>query len=403
LSLSSGTVTFKRLTVYGEQPDSADETLLKRLARHAIDADSVQTADKTVYGWVTGDHILDTKFDYGKNCLGDGVCFAMRIDTHKPPADLLRSYQRMNEQAVLQASGQEFLSKAERREAREKAVAQVDAEARSGAFRRMKQVPVFWDLRRGEVYLGSAGSTVIEHFLSLFRTTFDRSVTPLSAGELAARWAGKAGEVAAFDACRPAYFIKPPPGADPEEELVNPAEGRNRDFLGSEWLTWLWYTSHVESPTLTVGLGRSVTVLFERTLQMQCAFGQSGSLAITAESPTRLPETPVALAGGKRPVRVGLQIAADGDMFGLTVRGDAMNYSGVILPPPDNEVRNPRAIFEDRIDHLRHLIEICDALYGAFLKRRLSSKWPQTLGAVRSWIAGGHQSSTVAAELTAAS
>jgi hypothetical protein len=403
MSFISGTVTFKRLAVHGGRPDGADEALLERLAAHAIDADSVQTADKTVYGWITGDHILDTEFDYGKNCLGDGVYFAMRIDAHKPPADLLRSYQRMNEQAMLQAGGREFLSKAERREAREKAVAQADTEARGGAFRRMKQVPVFWDLRRGEVYLGSAGSTVMEHFLSLFRTTFDRSVTPLSAGELAARWAGKVGEAAAFDACRPAYFIKPPAGADPEEELVNPAEGRSRDFLGSEWLTWLWYASHVESPTLTVGQGRSVTVLFEKTLQMQCAFGQSGSLAIAAESPTRLPETPVALAGGKRPVRAGLQIAADGDVFGLTVRGDAMNFSGVILPPPDGEVRSPRAIFEERIDHLRRLIETCDALYAAFLKRRLSSKWPQTLGAVRNWIAGGRQGSDAAVELTAAS
>ncbi|HSW45673.1 MAG TPA: hypothetical protein VLM89_08885 [Phycisphaerae bacterium] len=403
MGFASGTVTFKRFAVQGKAPKAAGENLIECLSEHAIDADSVQTADRTVYGWITGEHLLDTRFDLAKNAVADGLFFGLRIDTNKPPADLVRSYCRMNEQAMLQAKGRDFLSKAERREAREKALAEADKEARKGVFRRMKQVPVFWDLKRGEVYLGGAGPSVVEHFMMLFQTTFDLSLAPLSAGELAARWAVRAGEGGAFDDCRPAFFIKPPEGAPDEEELINPAEGSSRDFLGTEWLTWLWYASHAESPTLTVGQGGSVTVLFEKSLQMQCAFNLSGSMSVLADSPTRLPETPVALAGGKRPVRAGLQISVRGDVFGLAVRGDAMNFSGVQLPPPAEDVIQPRAIFEDRMDHLRHLVNTMDDLYAAFLKRRLSSKWSQTLAAVRNWIAAGARSGDLPAGLSAAS
>ena len=403
MGFASGTVTFKRFVVAGGGRELAGETLLDRLAAHAIDADSVQTADKTIYGWVTGEHILDTHFDFAKNVVADGLHFALRVDTNKPPADLLRSYRKINEQAMLQASGREFLSKAERREAREKALVEADKEARKGAFRRMKQVPVFWDLRRSEVYLGSAASSVVEHFMSLFHRTFDRAVTPISSGELAARWAGRMGEGSAFDDCRPACFVNPPEGAEPPDELVDPSDGRSRDFLGTEWLTWLMYASHVESPTLAVGKGQAVTVLFEKALQLECAFRLSGSLAISAESPTRLPETPVAMASGKRPVRAGLQVAVNGDAYALTVRGDAMNYGGVLLPPPPDGQLHPRAVLEERIDHLRSLIEASDGLFAAFLKKRLSSKWPQPLAAVRNWIAAGRHDDSRAVGLPAAS
>ena len=54
------------------------------------------------------------------------------------------------------------------------------------------------------------------------------------------------------------------------------------------------------------------------------------------------------MSGGKRPTTAGLQIAAHGDVFGFTIRGDGMNYSGVQVTAPE-DVKDARAIFEDRI------------------------------------------------------
>jgi len=404
MGFASGTVTFKRFTVQGQLLDNADEGLLEKLAAHAINADALQTMDQTFYGWTTGEHILDTRFDLAKNFVADGLHFALRIDTNKPPADLVRSYQAMHEQAILEAAGKDFLSKVERREARRQAIDQADAEARAGAFRRMKQVPVFWDLKRGEVYLGSAASTTVEHFMTLFDATFERSLMPLGSGELAARWANRSGAVSAFDDCEPAHFVNPPEGGEArEEQIANLNEAGSRDFLGSEWLMWLWYASHVETPDVANARGQSVTVLFEKTLQLECAFRMSGSMALSAESPTRLPEAQVALVGGKRPVRAGLQVAVGGNVFGVAIRGDAMNFSGIKLPPPEDP-KNPQAIFEERIEYIRDLIDGMDALYAAYLKRRLSPrKWPTTLNAMRNWIATGNSVRLAPAEMTVAS
>ncbi|HOW72201.1 MAG TPA: hypothetical protein PKY77_16500 [Phycisphaerae bacterium] len=398
MGFSSGAVTLKRFFVEGSLLDRVDESLLEKLAGHAMGQSDETATDKTHCGWVTGEHILDTHFEWSKNVVGDGLHFALRIDTNKPPADLVRSYQRMNEQAMLEASGRPFLSKVERREARDQATARADAEAESGTFRRMKQVPVYWDFNRNEVYLGTAAASAVDRFLLLFRHTFDRGAVPASAGELASRWATKAGEGSALDNARPACLVKPPEGAAEQDDAIIPGEPRSRDFLGTEWLTWLWYTSHVESADVAASQGHPVTVLFERCLQMECAFKISGTTTINADGPTRLPESSVALASGKRPVRAGLHVAVHGDVYALTVRGDAMNFSGIRLPDPEDGA-DRRTAFESRVEHLRNLIQGIDALYHAFLKRRLSTKWPQTLGILRNWVAGGAAPSKRAAEL----
>lgn len=398
MGFSSGAVTLKRFFVQGALLDKVDESFLEQLAAHTIGQNEEESTDKTQFGWVTGEHILDTRFDWSKNVVGDGLHFALRIDTNKPPSDLVRSYQRMNEQAMLEASGREFLSKAERREAREQAIARADGEAQSGAFRRMKQVPVYWDFRRSEVYLGAGAASVVDRFMLLFRHTFDRGVIPASSGELAARWATRVGEASAVDNARPAHFVNPPEGGAEDGDTIITNEPQSRDFLGTEWLTWLWYASHVESAEVATPQGHSVAVLFERCLQMECAFKVTGTTTINADGPTRLPESSAALASGKRPVRAGLHVAIQGDVYALTLRGDAMNFSGIQLPDPEDGA-DRRTAFEGRIEHLRNLIEGVDALYQAFLKRRLSSKWPQTLNILRNWVAGGTASGKRPAEL----
>ncbi|NLX12397.1 MAG: hypothetical protein GXY44_01920 [Phycisphaerales bacterium] len=390
MSFSSGSITCKRFFVGGQAVARVDEALLEQLAAGAVGADGIRTADMTELGWVTGEHILDTAFDFGKNAVADGLHFALRIDTNKPPSDLVRSYQKQNEQTMREASGREFLTKAQRAEAREQALARADSEAKAGIFKRMRQVPVFWDLPRNEVYLGGTSSAVADAFYLLFRQCFDRSVTAATAGELAARWSAKTGESRPFDACQPAHFVNPPDGIELEAEDGSGGQEQSKDFLGTEWLTWLWYAAHVESAEIQGPQG-AITVLFDRALQMECAFRMTGSLGIQAESPTRLPEAAVALAGGKRPVRAGLQLAIHGDVFGLGIRGDMMNLAGVRVPPPQ-EANNDRLVFEDRIEKLRDLVGGLDSLYVAFLKRRFSNKWPTTLNAMRNWISAGRLS-----------
>ncbi|GMV98697.1 MAG: hypothetical protein AMXMBFR83_30450 [Phycisphaerae bacterium] len=397
MAFADGTLSFKRLYVLGEAQARVDEPLLKRLADHAFGADTLRTADHTELGWTTGEHLLDARFDFAKNALADGLHFALRVDTHRPPADLVRGYQKLAEEAMLEASGRAFLTRAERKEAREQARARADAEARAGAFLRSRAVPAFWDLKRNEVYLAATAPGLVDQLILLFRRTFDRSLSAATAGELASRWAAMAGETRALDDALPAHFINPPDGA----AAFSAAGASAKDFLGTEFLIWLLYAADVGSSEIATPQGHSAAIVFEKALQLQCPFRLTGTVSIAADGPAELPETAVALATGKLPVKAGMQLAVQGEAYALTLRPDVMNFSGVRLPEP-TEPTHPRARFEERIEHLRDLIGVVDGMYATFLKRRLSNKWPATLTAMRAWIAAGRGGSRPVEPLTAA-
>ena len=123
MGFAGGSITFKRFFVQGNSPQRVDEALIEQLSARAMGRDSIQTADHTEMGWITGEHILDTSFSFAKNAVGDGLAFSTRTDTNKPPSDLVRTHQPQNEAALPEASGREFLSKADRRQAREEALA----------------------------------------------------------------------------------------------------------------------------------------------------------------------------------------------------------------------------------------------------------------------------------------
>lgn len=389
MAFASGPITFKRFFVGGSAPKRVDQDLLDAVGGRAMGQGSLAAQDGSETGWVTGDHILDTKFDFVKNAIADCLYVAMRVDANKPPADLVRSYQKMHEQALLEKSGREFLSKQERREARDAAKNQADKEAKAGRFRRMRQHPVLWDLRRNQVYLAATAPAVVDRFAVLFKETFGHALTAASSGEMASRFAGAVKLSGMYDELRPAQFANPPEGADLEPAFAPGDEARSKDYLGTEWLMWVWYKSrHEEIEVAPANGGDEAIARLEKTLQLDCPYKMTGSVAIRTDDPSHCPEAAAGLSTGKLPIKAGLQLVHHGEAYACGVRGDLMHFSGVLLPlgaEPDN----PRVLFEERTAKLRDFTDAVSVSYDEFLKQRLSSRWPKLLAAVRAWIATG--------------
>jgi len=385
MAFASGPVTFKRFYVGGAAPRRVEQDLLDRIARRAIGEGSSAIQDGSEAGWVTGDHVLDIEFDFAKNAIADCLYIAMRVDVNKPPSDIVRSYQKMHEQALLEKSGQEFLTRQQRREALDAAKNQADKEAKSGRYRRMHQYPMLWDLPRNQVYFGATAPAVVDRFVILFKETFGHALTAASSGEMASRFAGTARLTGAYDDLRPAQFTTPPDGADLDQGHAPGDEARRKDYLGVEWLMWVWYQSRHEDAAQDGGRDEAL-VRFEKTLQLDCPYKLTGSVSLRTDDPSHSPEATAGLATGKLPIKAGLQMVHRGEAYACAVRGDVMHFSGVLLPLLADP-GNPRVVFEERTSKLRDFTDAITASYEEFLKHRLSSRWPKLLAAIRAWIA----------------
>src|SRR5262249_56911121 len=122
----------------------------------------------------------------------------------------------------------------------------------------------------------------------------------------------------------PSPFV---PGAAARAVAWLPDEA-NRDFLGNEFLLWLWYVLDSESDTLELADKSEVTAMFARTLVLECPRGQTGKESIQSDGPARLPEARRAIQAGKLPRKAGLTLVRHDQQYELTLQAETLAITG---------------------------------------------------------------------------
>src|SRR6187401_1603750 len=182
----SGSMSFRRFAVVGNQPATIDQSVLDQLAAHALHPGELGAPKEHEYGWSGGRHVLDEQFSFENNVYADALIFALRIDTNKVPTELAKAYKLMEEDTLAKGNPSGFISKKQKKDAKDVAQRQVDKELRSGKHRRSKLVPILWDLPSATLYASVSGRSE-EMLLEIFERTFGLSLEPLSAGSLGMR------------------------------------------------------------------------------------------------------------------------------------------------------------------------------------------------------------------------
>lgn len=382
MALASGAASFQRFFLSAALPGQLSDTLLEAIQSRAFGR-LPAASDDTQAGWIGGRHLLDTQIDAATISFGRFLHLALRIDRFRIPPPVLRAYVRLDEDAAREASGREFLSRGEKRKARETALLRAEQEARSGAFRRMSAYPVLIDLERGVAYLGNVGTQVADRFMRVFSDTFGRNLEPANPETIAARIVLSAKSPRALENLARAEFVRAPDGF----EASTGATGGDLKFLGRELLTWLWHQIDSDQAPLHVRNGDELAVLIERALRLKCEFGLSGATMITADNPTQLPEAKAALRIGKTPVKAGLTLGAPQGEFRFTLDAERFTISGLTLPDEPEE-KDARVRAEHRFEQIADLAALLDAVFETFLLRRVAREWPTESRAIAAWASG---------------
>jgi hypothetical protein len=378
----SGRVTFLRFKVDGPAPRTFDEEHLERLAGWQAGRQRIASADGVETGWTAGEHVLDTEFTAAKNIINDTLTFDLRVDTDKLPADLLRAYYSVELKALARKNPGGLPSQKQKRQAKEAARERLEAEARDGRYRKRRCFPVLWDRLSNEVLFGTTALTPIDQLVSLFETTFGYGLHCVTAGPRAYHLAELYSRTRLVDDSSPSTFV---PGVTPSD-LAWIADDRSRDFIGNEFLLWLWYYTDVVSDTLRLADGSEATVMLARTLTLECPRGQTGYETISHDGPTSLPEARRAIQSGKLPRKAGLTLVRHGHRYEFTLHAETLAVSAGKLPPPDESITDPRGRLEERATQLRDLIESLDLLYDAFGQKRFGPDWEGELAAMQKWL-----------------
>jgi hypothetical protein len=378
----SGRLTSLRFKVAGRGPRTFGPEQLEKLAAHAIGKQRLASADGTVAGWIAGDHILDTRFDLAKNIISDTLQFALRIDTQAIPGDLLRAYTQVELEGLAAANPSGRPSARQKREARLLAKERLETEASDGRFLRRKAIALLWDAPSHELLVGTTSVSALDRLHTLFKQTFDHGIELLGSGRQAFQHAELTQQTRTVDDAAPSVFV--PSHA---HEVAWVPDEASRDFLGNEFLLWLWYYLENESDSLQLADKSEVAVMLTRTLSLECPRGQTGKESITSDGPTKLPEALRAVQAGKLPRKVGVTMVRHDQTYDFALQAETLAITGAKLPVPEGEEERGR--LEERVTQIRHLLETLDLIYGVFSQRRLGDQWTRELAKMKKWLQRG--------------
>ncbi len=376
----SGRATFARYRIDGSPPRHFTEEHLERLSQHAAGRKRMLSGDGVEAGWSAGDHILDTNFDQAKNVIDDFLYFAMRIDTMKLPSDLLRAYYSIDLAALSKNNPSGLPSARQKREARESARDRLEEEAKDGRYTRRKAIECAWDRKSNELWFGTTSVTQLDRLYVLFKDTFGHPIEAITAGRRAYALAEAHQRTRNVDDASLSPFV---PGVSPNELTWIPDEA-SRDFIGNEFLLWLWYECDDGSATIPLLDGSEATVMIARTLTLECPRGITGHETITHEGPNRLPEALRAIQSGKLPRKCGLTVVRHDVQYEFSIHAETLAIGAAKIPPPEED--NDRARLDARAGQLRDLAEALDLMFDAFGRERFSADWPKKLAKMQRWL-----------------
>ncbi len=388
----SGPITFECFRVSGSEPGQFGTDHIEILERYAIDQVETSAKEQADVGFLGGAHLFDCAFDLEKNVIGDALHCAMRIDANQIPAAVRKAWLQIELAPLIADSPSGRPTKAQRLEAKEAVEARCEEEAKSGRFRRMQQFPLLWDARNNLFYFGGSSSTASELCVDLCSRAFDLELGRLTAGRRVQEWAAAAKKRRALDEVVPSEFLRS--GAAAEIAWWNHESG-NFDFLGNEFLLWLWWRWDTHSDTISLPDGSEVTGMIARTLSLQCPRDESGKETITAEAPSRLPEAAQAICSGKLPRKSGLILVRHGEQYELVLQAETFTVSGAKIRADESTKEEAdtgaegRGILEDRIESIHALGETIDLLFQTFCGRRIGKDWSGELQAIRQWLKKG--------------
>src|SRR5690606_11340435 len=137
-------------------------------------------------------------------------------------------------------------------------------------FRKMKQFPILWDARNNLVYFGASNANAIDRFVGLFKEAFGRTLSRISSGSLAYDKASSRGQSRAVEDLAPSVFTGP--NRSVTIQWVANQYG-SRDFLGNEFLLWLWWVLDSQADTIPLPDNSEATCMIYKTLTLECPDG----------------------------------------------------------------------------------------------------------------------------------
>ncbi len=366
MAFENGRISFRIFSL----PRVLPADYIERFARHCAPPLENCTGGNTS-GWVTGRHMLDRDIREETAHYAGYLRMALLELEKKVPPSLLKAECQMEELAVMEAEGRQFLNRKERSEIRK----QVHERLLPEMPPQIKDIP-FIHMPGGKTLYASALSVgKSDLFCTRFLNTMGYNITPAAPDRLA-DILGLPGT----DGWRGSSFS---PKIDDEAFEADP---------GSEFMTWLLYSYDACNAAVDHSeLGR-IELMIEGPLKFYHEGKGAHETVLKSGEPIGSPEATICLLNGKKLQQAKITLVQNGEPWEFGLDSNEFVLRNMLMPEIDKDL-DYASRFEERMRRLDQFRDIFFGLYGQFLKMRSNTEaWRKEKLAMRAWVskrAGG--------------
>jgi len=168
-------------------------------------------------------------------------------------------------------------------------------------------------------------------------------------------------------------------------------EVRENEFLGRDFLVWLWFKSVTLGGLFDMGDGGEVELWFEGKITLQSEGEQSVETITCTGENARIREARFALKEEKKVTRARLHLKTDDDDWSFELDSTWMNFHSLKTPKvvQDNK-EDAEAMFYEKVYLVEKAVSIMDQIFSLYLDARMSATWEaEELPALMNWIREG--------------
>lgn len=362
MGILSASNTITRFRLLDEVPQELWSSIPDSLKKNALQ-DIDNTPEVRSLGWVTFEHLLDTKWESAPPEKGEYIAFSLRIDTRRIPAAVFNKHFLLameEENRLIKEQGKQVVSRERRAEIREIVKLRL----------MVKTLPtpvvfdVVWATGINIIYFASTQGTVIELFTDLFLQTFGlhlETLTPLALG------------IEIFKMADLAY--------------TNEFEENTDTALGQDFLTWLWFRSETNPLDFVDAKSQPFIINMERRIVVQGGEGETLETTVVSGTLCELAEARLGLKRGKKVTQACMSLEQDSLSWQYTLKAGDFSFSGLKTPKVNTQDDEPDAIFLEKMYLIERAFGLIDCVYTEFLKHRLDSLlWSDEEKSISDWV-----------------
>ena len=358
MGFENGSISFRTFYLSRRLP----EDHLQRFRHHAAPPlDSI--GRDPVQGWVTGRHLLDRNLTETTAYLGGYLRLSLMKAERKIPMPLLRAEIMMEEIATLQASGDEFLPRAERSRIRKEITERLLPEMPP----QLSGIAIVCGKQDEFLFAAAMGDKQMDALTMSFNAAVGVELVPVTP-----ETASLKRKQFSTRQLSPTSFSPECPDDDAP------------DAVGLDFMTWLSYFCEACGGQIATGQGE-----FGIMLEGPLLFFKEGEgaheIRLNRGSPLRSLEANTALKAGKKLRRARVVLVRGDEQWSAEVDGQDFAMRGLKLPkvsPTD-----AASMFQERVISVRTYVSSLLALYDRFIdERRDPNTWKRVKGEMQNWV-----------------